>query len=455
MLWKRPDLLMTKHAVLLGTCLLGLGPLQADATQVAAIELQQPQGLQKIDLSPDQQARLAQGWPDRVRIIDRQGRAMPLQRVNLLQHGQAQRVPLQRYEWPLQTEQWTEAQRALLRLQLERGDTRLTLAIPPAGLQPVAPALTQDAPLKPAPGTVWLLKQPELYNDPRDWQGDEQLQLDWGAPQGTGVRVQATLEGGDDLLHWLPLDQRELVQAPPVGAATDWIEQKKLSVRHFRYWRLTLSQPLPIRSVDLIRPAQARPQLREHAVQFVAQGPGEWTLDLGAPWTVSQVRLAVPIGQVWPVGLDQRQQAGLQDPQGWQNVLEGTVERWPQLSHDTLTLLPPRTAQFWRLRSSGITQPPQVFFGVAQQQLWFLAQGQAPYQLQIAEAHEAGWSGTATGTPLDQLGQPAALARLAEFDQQRSPWQRAFWGVLVASVVILLGLALQLGKKLRAPAGAD
>ena len=84
-----------------------------------------------------------------------------------------------------------------------------------------------------------------------------------------------------------------------------------------------------------------------------------------------------------------------------------------------------------------------------------MAQGQAPYQLQIAEAHEAGWPGTATGTPLDQLGQPAALARLAEFDQQRSPWQRAFWGVLVASVVILLGLALQLGKKLRSPAGGD
>ncbi len=434
-----PDALQTPaFAVVL---LLALCPGPVAALQTASIVApDQTTGLQHLELTPEAQARLDTGWPDRVRIIDRNDRVMPMQRETLTTSAPVKQVAVARYAWPSQTGHWREPDRALLRLQLERGDARAILTLPPdSTAAPPDPAAQTSA--------VWLLKPPAL--EARDGPDDGHLRLEWASAQGT--RVHAILEGSDDLSNWTPLDQRDLVQAQGVNPG-DWIEQKELAVRPQRYWRLTLSQPLALTAVTWLQPAHPQPLWREHPVPVQAVGSGEWHMDLGAPWPVQAVRVVVPPGHVWAVALDLREAAGLNDPRGWQNVAQGTLTSSPPRhtqAGDTLRLEPPRTAQFWRLTSQNITQTPQVRVVVQRQRLWFLAQGQGPYRLQIAAPHEASWHNQAS-PELQDMDAPKATAalQLSDFVEKNSLWRHAFWAIIGIGVLALLALVVALGRNM-------
>lgn len=418
-------------------CILPTLALAVDRVQTAPIEGVQGAGVYAVDLTPSQAATLQQVPEMQLQVLDAKGQPMPRRLLAVMQDQAERWVPMTVYPWP--SEDPLSAEDALS-LQVQIDDQRTTASLTLPQPAPVSEQMQQRQ---------WLLVTPEELHDLPET--SLRFDIDWpNVAQSTAVQI----EGSDNLLSWQSAGSGTLLQAKQNTGLT--LKQNRLyPMGHYRYWRLTLSQPLPIASARLVIQDAPKPVTTRYQVQFLPTNMvGQWQADVGAAWTVSGMHWEVPADQVWAFHVQvQRPTLAGHQPQ-WQSVGEARLHHWthPPLNQaarqQDLWFESPVAGQIWRLNGQATAQALSVGLDVPNQQLLFLAQGQAPYRVQVGQAlSDATWS-----MQLPNQTPKAQGAHLGTWQMQQPPvpWrQYGLWAVLVLAVLVLAGVAWRLMRQLK------
>ena len=434
---------------LLAGLLLPLAPAQAAyAANVlhAPIVLTQPSGVQQLPLNLSLQAALQQ-QPKQVWVLDQQGQVMPMRINTRLDAEKVQQIALPRYQWPSQLEDGVEqpTQIALdqLSLQLRQGRTVATVTWP---------ATTQKLSLQQSgKASQWLLAAPEM--DIRSF-ANKQLVFDWPAQ---ALSTSVNVEGSDDLVTWQYAGQSQLLETRNSDGSL--LKQQRVAVDGaYKFWRVSLGQPLALSNVSLSLKSAVGTVSQQQSITFKAGTAGEWAVDLPQPIQVQSFRFNVPDGQLWVVSAEARYRIAGQ-PLQWHSVASANLFHAPGSSGCennqpcVLSFYGPVVAQQWHLKVQGAAagQDLTVQAQAPQQDLYFLAQGQAPYQLQVG-----GEQATQPAYLPEQKGavHAATLGALSAQPAAVPVRQYALWAGLIVLVLLLAFAAWRLLQSMQPKTGA-
>jgi hypothetical protein len=430
------------HMINIKSCGLGLlcslPIISADAAsiQAAPIEGVQGAGVYAVDLTPAQMAQLSRTPNPQLQVLDSNNQPMPRRMHTVMQAPTERWAPLALYPWP-SADPLTAEDVTSLQLQFGESGTQATLRLPHRA--PLSAQMYQRQWLLVVPDTVEY--QPNMTL---------RLDLDWmSQAQATDVMI----EGSQDLLSWQSAGSGSLLQAKQNTGLT--LKQNRLNpMGQYRYWRLTLTEPLPLSAAKLIMQQPAKPVTERQTVQFLpTQIAGQWQVDLGAVWSVQAMRWDIPINQVWAFNVQVQRPAAIGYEPTWYTVGEARLHHWAEPpagespQKEWLFLDQPTDGQIWRLTGQASSSTLNVELEVPKQQLLFLAQGQAPYRVQIGQTNNAAWSmQLPEQTPKTQ----AATLGVWHVVQDVLPWrQYGLWAVLVLVVLILAGVAWRLMGQLK------
>lgn len=306
----------------------------------------------------------------------------------------------------------------------------------------------------------------------------EALELDW---QGSADGFQLLdIEASDNLQDWHSVQRN--VQLARLDFNGERIERRRIELAGLPGRYLKLQWRDPVMAPELIRAEieQSSSQWKAPPLAWSAPvsplrsplnlQPGEFHYQLEQALPVSRIRIALPQGNVLlPLEILQP----VRERRDWQGVARSVIYRinsnnreWMQ---DEIVLGGQWLKEFivrFDPRSSRNISQPALQIGIAPEQIVFLAEGVAPYQLavgnskmanaalplatlvpglgsanapQIAEAKLA--SGTASAKPAS--GPASAVLPQAD-------WKKiALWGVLLAGVLFMAGMAWQLLRQMK------
>lgn len=430
---------------------LGLSPV-ASAGEVlqAPIVLANPAGVQQLTLNLTIQAAIQQ-QPKQVWVLDKQGQVMPMRINTRLDTEKTQNIVLPRYQWPSQldelgsTDEISQPELDQLSLQLRQGRSVATVTWP---------AATRKLSLQQR-GTArqWLLAAPELNVE--SFAG-RRLVFDWPAqPLSTTVSV----EGSNDLVSWQYAGQSQLLETRNDDGKL--LKQQHVPVDgNFKFWRVTLGQPLALSNVSLSLKQAVATVSQQQTLQFkpTAQA-GEWVADLPQPIQVEALQFKVPDGQLWVVNVEARYRVAGQ-PLQWRSIAAANLFHVPGSGGCennlpcTARFYSPMVSQQWRLKVQGAPaqQDLSVQAQAPQQDLYFLAQGQAPYRIQLG--------GEVSSQPayLPEQKSPVYPATLGALSAQPAAVpvrQYALWAGLIVLVLLLAFAAWRLLQNMQPKTGAS
>ena len=423
--------------ILLPMLALGISPIaKAGEVLQAPIILSHPGGVQQLPLDLSFQAAIQQ-QPKQVWVLDQQGQVMPMRISARLDMEKTQDIVLPRYQWParLNDSEAQPSQMALdqLSLQLRQGRTVATVTWP---------ATTQQLSLQQSgKARQWLLAAPDLNQQVF---ASRALVFDWPAQ---ALSTDVSVEGSDDLVSWQYVGQSQLLETR--NADGKFLKQQRVAVNGaYKFWRVTLGQPLALSSVQLSLKQDVGTVSQQQALQFKPVAAGEWQLDLARPIQVEALQFKVPDGQLWVVGVEAKYRVQGQ-PMQWRSIAAANLFHVPG-SNGCENNLPcsvsfynPVVAQQWRLKVQGAPaqQDLTVQAQAQQQDVYFLAQGQAPYRIQVG--------GDVTSQPAYLPEQksviyPATLGTVSVQAAAVPVRQYALWAGLIALVLLLAFAAWRL-----------
>jgi Protein of unknown function (DUF3999) len=315
---------------------------------------------------------------------------------------------------------------------------------------------------------AWLLDASQFRKPVRA------LVLEWDVMPGTEI-AKVTVQASDDLKAWRTLAARAPVVRLEQSGQTLLQPRVELGAQRMKYLRVT-AEPAAfmLRAVHAEPEEVVKPAARLSRTVPASAGtkPGEYLFDLGASLPVEAIRVVLPnLNSVAPFAVASREgESGT-----WQPVTSATFYK---LIRDGAEIQSPaieigrRTARYWSIRldprSPGIGNPPptlEVQWRPAQ--LVFVARGAAPYQLAFGnrEARAAVLSvselipGYEQGDELKLAA--ATLGEVRATGVADGPWRRligdanprklVLWGVLIAAVLALGGMARRLRREMRSP----
>ncbi len=409
--------------------------------------------LSKVELSLATIAQLQSAQNYQVR--DGAGQVMPARVVSALQPIHEQLIPLRAYHWPAQPP-LTRAAAASLELQLNQDHAHAWVTWPDRLLEKTS-ALHADQ----SADQTWLLALPDMAR----YQGKlaNRLTLTWPS---SALSIQASLEGSQDLINWYAVGASSLLDTGQISSGGVQLKQSNIDVNQtYRYWRLALSAPLSLTQAAIALRDPVQPVMQKQAVIFQksdsAGQSDRWLLSLPTAVAVSGIQFDLPLNQVWSLALSTRQPNVAQQGSEWQTQRQQTLSHWqnpPQgepAVNDTLWIDPTNqtttTAREWQLKAVGPLAPQLSATLIGPSQiLYFVAQGQAPYYLEINRPI------TADGVMADALTLPQVLpstqtATLGTMQQiaAPTPWKTyGLWAVLIVAVGLLAVAALRLVRGL-------
>lgn len=293
------------------------------------------------------------------------------------------------------------------------------------------------------------------------------LELDW---QGEDGFQRFALEASDDLQHWRTAGEYQVTRLSFSG---DRIEQREVQLPSLeaRYLRLLWQSPrqAPLLSAVKLTSVEGgteRPEwLWSEPLAATPAGADQYQWQLPRALPLQAVR--VPLEEqnlLLPVRLQGRADS----TRPWQALAQGMLYRLPQEGRETrqeeLALSAWPVSQL-RLqldaRGGGLPQAPRLQYALAPQTLVFLARGEGPFRLLLGDAQAQSQAlSPATlipgyrreqlaSLPRAELQLPAASSSSTSTEQGASGgtpgWQRvALWGVLLAGVLLLAGMAWSL-----------
>ena len=300
----------------------------------------------------------------------------------------------------------------------------------------------------------------------------ETLELDW-RQQESSFAANVKLESSEDLKTWSPvLSQSPLVRIDSNGQR---LEQRTLEFapRRSKYLRLSWPQTstpfgltaAAVRAGEILREPdrvwlQASPQ--------DATKPGEYLFDLGGPFPIDRLQLALPQDNT----IARVEVLSRSDPkQQWQPVTSAVVYR---LTRQGEQVVSPNLAvagagdRYWLVRvdqkGGGLGSGAlKLSAGWVPQKLVFAARGAGPFQIAYGSAAAQpasypietvvpGWR--SRGQPklaAAQLLPERLLAGKAALQPKRDYKIWGLWTVLVAAVFLLGWMAWRLAKQMQGP----
>lgn len=434
----------------------------------AAIELSEPMvgGQAKLvkfsSLNPSLLAFLSGkgGAPStqRFRVVDSAGHVMPMA-LRQVQKRQdiVQQVPVVAVEAdnPVAMEKLRQALRIQIDKSVHSDDPQQALSIELSDL----PSNQLTAQANHTISTWWLANPVSPSFKPASTDLTEptaQLTLAFSQVQQSRP-VQLQLYGSDDLQSWEMIDQSvvnpfsQAANTPTADSLAKHIIT--LTERHsqYRYWQLVASQPLTLNAVS-VKQTRVKPSYFLTRANFsqVPHDNTHWQLKLSAPMWVSGIEFFVPENQLWQIKLAKTTDDNADNHEENMTLVSGQVD-----SEKSGLIWSPTVLQDLTIEGQMPTDTLPVTLLTPVYELYFLAQGKAPYQLvinapgalaqpvinlsdtQIAALGESSEANMLALTPLDNPN--------ADTDKYR---QWLLWSVLGGILAVLSWLAYRLYQQI-------
>lgn len=409
------------------------------------------------------------------RLIDAKGHIMPMAIRPVSKQSSVNQV-LQVVSVETDNPNAVEKLRHALTVQLDNPDNQQSINIDLSNLpsNPVA-AVTNN------PVRTWWLTNPNFAKNQSNLSTEQAVNL-WlkflpvNSAQPSKRPLQLQIYGSDDLQSWQMVSQTVVSPFSPsqstqhsqmVAPQADGTNQpiatgNAIAIEpqqaNYRYWQVVANQPINLEAASLNRMvSEASFFLTRASFSKVKDDTNQWRLSLAQPMLTTGVSFFVPENQLWQVSIKVPEQEAnqLAKINKTANVSNDKILANSQIdkNHTTVSWQPTLTKS---LQLGGQMQQDDLPVNLLtpMYEMYFLAQGTAPYRLVINEPRVLQQPNiTLSNQQLTSLGNTVEgqMQNIEALNNPNASFERyktwALWGVLAAIIAALALIALRLYQR--------
>ena len=406
------------------------------------------------------------------RLIDAKGHIMPMAIRPVSKQSSVNQV-LQVVSVETDNPNAVEKLRHALTVQLDNPDNQQSINIDLSNLPSNPVAAVTNSPVR-----TWWLTNPNFAKTEPALSTEQAVNL-WlkflpvNAAQPSKRPLQLQIYGSDDLQSWQMVSQTVVSPFSPsqstqhsqmVAPQADGTNQpiatgNAIAIEpqqaNYRYWQVVANQPINLEAASLNRMvSEASFFLTRASFSKVKDDTNQWRLSLAQPMLTTGVSFFVPENQLWQVSIKVPEQEAnqLAKINKTANVSNDKILANSQIdkNHTTVSWQPTLTKS---LQLGGQMQQDDLPVNLLtpMYEMYFLAQGTAPYRLVINEPRVLQQPNiTLSDQQLTRLGNTAEgqMQNIEALNNPNASFERyktwALWGVLAAIVAALALIALRL-----------
>ena len=409
------------------------------------------------------------------RLIDAKGHIMPMAIRPVSKQSSVNQV-LQVVSVETDNPNAVEKLRHALNVQLNNPDNQQSINIDFSNLPSNPVAAVTNSPVR-----TWWLTNPNFAKNQPNLSTEQAVNL-WlkflpvNAAQPSKRPLQLQIYGSDDLQSWQMVSQTVVSPFDPsqstqptqhsqmVAPQTDGSNQpiatgNAIAIEpqqaNYRYWQVVANQPINLEAASLNRMvSEASFFLTRASFSKTKDDANQWRLSLAQPMLTTGVSFFVPENQLWQVSINIPEQEAnqLAKINKTANVSNDKTLANSQIdkNHTTVSWQPTLTKS---LQLGGQMQQDDLPVNLLtpMYEMYFLAQGTAPYRLVINEPRVLQQPNiTLSNQQLTRLGNTVEgqMQNIEALNNPNASFERyktwALWGVLAAIVAALALIALRL-----------
>ena len=406
------------------------------------------------------------------RLIDAKGHIMPMAIRPVSKQSSVNQV-LQVVSVETDNPNAVEKLRHALTVQLDNPDNQQSINIDLSNLPSNPVAAVTNSPVR-----TWWLTNPNFAKNQSNLSTEQAVNL-WlkflpvNSAQPSKRPLQLQIYGSDDLQSWQMVSQTVVSPFSPsqstqhsqmVAPQADGTNQpiatgNAIAIEpqqaNYRYWQVVANQPINLEAASLNRMvSEASFFLTRASFSKVKDDTNQWRLSLAQPMLTTGVSFFVPENQLWQVSINVPEQEvnQLAKINKTANVSNDKILANSQIdkNHTTVSWQPTLTKS---LQLGGQMQQDDLPVNLLtpMYEMYFLAQGTAPYRLVINEPRVLQQPNiTLSNQQLTSLGNTVEgqMQNIEALNNPNASFERyktwALWGVLAAIIAALALIALRL-----------
>lgn len=403
------------------------------------------------------------------RLIDAKGHIMPMAIRPVSKQSSANQV-LQVVSVETDNPNAVEKLRHALTVQLDNPDNQQSINIALSNLPSNPVSAVTNSPVR-----TWWLTNPNFAKNQSTLSTEQAVNL-WlkflpvNSAQPSKRPLQLQIYGSDDLQSWQMVSQTVVSPFNPtrssqmVAPQADGSNQpiatgNAIAIEpqqaNYRYWQVVANQPINLEAASLNRMvSEASFFLTRASFSKTKDDANQWRLSLAQPMLTTGVSFFVPENQLWQVSINVPEQEAnqLAKINKTANVSNDKTLANSQIdkNHTTVSWQPTLTKS---LQLGGQMQQDDLPVNLLtpMYEMYFLAQGTAPYRLVINEPRVLQQPNiTLSNQQLTSLGNTVEgqMQNIEALNNPNASFERyktwALWGVLAAIVAALALIALRL-----------
>ncbi len=403
------------------------------------------------------------------RLIDAKGHIMPMAIRPVSKQSSVNQV-LQVVSVETDNPNAVEKLRHALTVQLDNPDNQQSINIDLSNLPSNPVAAVTNSPVR-----TWWLTNPNFAKNQSTLSTEQAVNL-WlkflpvNSAQPSKRPLQLQIYGSDDLQSWQMVSQTVVSPFNPtqnsqmVAPQADGTNQpiatgNAIAIEpqqaNYRYWQVVANQPINLEAASLNRMVrEASFFLTRASFSKTKDDANQWRLSLAQPMLTTGVSFFVPENQLWQVSINVPEQEAnqLAKINKTANVSNDKTLANSQIdkNHTTVSWQPTLTKS---LQLGGQMQQDDLPVNLLtpMYEIYFLAQGTAPYRLVINEPRVLQQPNiTLSNQQLTSLGNTVEgqMQNIEALNNPNASFERyktwALWGVLAAIVAALALIALRL-----------
>ena len=404
------------------------------------------------------------------RLIDAKGHIMPMAIRQVSKQSSVNQV-LQVVSVETDNPNAVEKLRHALTVQLDNPDNQQSINIDLSNLPSNQVAAVTNSPVR-----TWWLTNPNFAKNQPALSTEQAVNL-WlkflpvNSAQPSKRPLQLQIYGSDDLQSWQMVSQTVVSPFSPsqrgqpsqmLAPQADGTNQpiatgNAIAIEpqqaNYRYWQVVANQPVNLEAASLNRMVSEASFFLTHAsFSKTKDDANQWRLSLAQPMLTTGVSFFVPENQLWQVSINEQEVNQLAKINKTANVSNDKTLANSQIdkNHTTVSWQPTLTKS---LQLGGQMQQDDlpVDLLTPMYEMYFLAQGTAPYRLVINEPGVLQQPNiTLSNQQLTSLGNTVEgqMQNIEALNNPNASFERyktwALWGVLAAIVAALALIALRL-----------
>ena len=403
------------------------------------------------------------------RLIDAKGHIMPMAIRPVSKQSSVNQV-LQVVSVETDNPNAVEKLRHALTVQLDNPDNQQSINIDLSNLPSNPVAAVANSPVR-----TWWLTNPNFAKNQSTLSTEQAVNL-WlkflpvNSAQPSKRPLQLQIYGSDDLQSWQmvsqtvvspfnPTQHSQMVAPQADGSNQPIATGNAIAIEpqqaNYRYWQVVANQPINLEAASLNRMvSEASFFLTRASFSKTKDDTSQWRLSLAQPMLTTGVSFFVPENQLWQVSINVPEQEAnqLAKINKTANVSNDKTLANSQIdkNHTTVSWQPTLTKS---LQLGGQMQQDDlpVDLLTPMYEMYFLAQGTAPYRLVINEPGVLQQPNiTLSNQQLTSLGNTVEgqMQNIEALNNPNASFERyktwALWGVLAAIVAALALIALRL-----------